>query len=149
MIHDKTVHDRPSYTASYGRSRNTVQSLMKKYPTAKVHYRPASGCGGGVQHRGQKTEDRRYGSSEIQSGRGPRQPELYGTLRLCKEVSQTAEGLHKGFGGPIIEKEYRFNEFVSNQAILLEVGNNKNTIDEARACAENFAEVMAKIVQGK
>ena len=69
--------------------------------------------------------------------------ELYA---FAKKVSQTAESLHKGFGGPIIEKEYRFNEFVSNQAILLEVGNNKNTIEEARACAKNFAEVLAKII---
>ena len=46
-------------------------------------------------------------------------------------------------------QEYRFNEFVSNQAILLEVGNNKNTIEEARACAKNFAEVLAKIILGK
>ena len=35
VIHDKTIHDRPSYTASYGRSRETIKALMQKYPTAK------------------------------------------------------------------------------------------------------------------
>ena len=29
------------------------------------------------------------------------------------------------------------------------LGNNKNTIEEARACAKNFAEVLAKIILGK
>ena len=48
--------------------------------------------------------------------------ELYA---FAKKVSQAAESVHDGFGGAIIEKEYRYNGFVSNKAILLEVGNNK------------------------
>ena len=35
VIHDKTMHDRPSYNESYARSLETIQRLMKKYPTAK------------------------------------------------------------------------------------------------------------------
>lgn len=149
VIHDKTVHDRPSYTASYGRSRNTVQSLMKKYPTAKyiIDLHRDAAPASSTEGKKLKIGDTEVAKFSLVVGRGNQNyTELYA---FAKKVSQTAEGLHKGFGGPIIEKEYRFNEFVSNQAILLEIGNNKNTIDEARACAKNFAEVMAKIVQGK
>ena len=34
VIHDKTVHDRPSYNESYSKSLTTIQSLKKQYPTA-------------------------------------------------------------------------------------------------------------------
>ena len=64
-------------------------------------------------------------------------------------MSQAAESVHDGFGGAIIEKEYRYNGFVSNKAILLEVGNNKNTIEEARASASYFAEAMANVIKGE
>lgn len=149
VIHDKTIHDRPSYTASYGRSRETIKSLMKKYPTAKyvIDLHRDAAAASSTEGKKLKIGNTDVAKFSLVVGRGNQNyTELYA---FAKKVSQTAEGLHKGFGGPIIEKEYRFNEFVSNQAILLEVGNNKNTIEEARACAKNFAEVLAKIILSK
>ena len=149
VIHDKTIHDRPSYTASYGRSRETIKSLMQKYPTAKyvIDLHRDAAAASSKEGKKLKIGDTDVAKFSLVVGRGNQNyTELYA---FAKKVSQTAEGLHKGFGGPIIEKEYRFNEFVSNQAILLEVGNNKNTIEEARACAKNFAEVLAKIILGR
>ena len=55
--------------------------------------------------------------------------------------------MYSGFTGAIIEKNYNYNEFVSNKALLLEVGNNKNTIEEANACGRYFAEVLADVIE--
>ena len=44
------------------------------------------------------------------------------------------------------EKNYNYNEYLSDKAILLEVGNNKNTIEEARLCGEYFADVLASVI---
>lgn len=149
VIHDKTIHDRPSYTASYGRSRETIKALMQKYPTATyvIDLHRDAAAASSTEGKKMKIGNTDVAKFSLVVGRGNQNyTELYA---FAKKVSQTAESLHKGFGGPIIEKEYRFNEFVSNQAILLEVGNNKNTIEEARACAKNFAEVLAKLILGK
>lgn len=146
VIHDKTIHDRPSYTASYGRSRETIKALMQKYPTAKyvIDLHRDAAAASSKEGKKMKIGDADVATFSLVVGRGNQNyVELYG---FAKKVSQTAESLHKGFGGPIIEKEYRFNEFVSNRAILLEVGNNKNTIEEARACVRCFADVLAKII---
>ncbi|MFR4017651.1 MAG: stage II sporulation protein P [Clostridia bacterium] len=70
--------------------------------------------------------------------------ELYA---FAKKVSERSEALHKGYGGAIIEQNYRYNEFVSDRALLLEIGNNKNTIEETRLCAKYFAEVLAGIIK--
>lgn len=149
VIHDKTIHDRPSYNESYGRSLSTIKTLMKKYPTAEyvidLHRdaAPSSAKEGKIL----KIGERRVAKFSLVVGRGNENyVELYG---FAKKVSQTAEKQHKGFGGPIIEKEYRYNGFVSNKAILLEVGNNKNTIEECRATAEHFAEVMEIVIKEK
>ena len=66
---------------------------------------------------------------------------------FAKKVSGKAAAMYSGFGGAIIEKDYNYNEFVSNKALLLEVGNNKNTIEEARECGKYFAEVLASIIK--
>ncbi|MBQ3520589.1 MAG: stage II sporulation protein P, partial [Firmicutes bacterium] len=55
--------------------------------------------------------------------------------------------MYSGFDGAIIEQNYKYNEFVSNKALLLEVGNNKNTIEEANACGRYFAEVLADVIE--
>lgn len=149
VVHDKTVHDRPSYNESYGRSLNTVKGLMKKYPTAKyiidLHRDAAASSakeGKTLNIGGEKTA--KY---SLVVGRGNENySELYS---FAKKVSQKSESLYKGFGGAIIEKEYRYNGFVSSKAILLEVGNNKNKIEESRACAGYFAEALAEIIKGK
>ena len=148
VVHDKTLHDRPSYNESYGRSLNTVKALMKKYPTAEyvIDLHRDAAASSAKEGKVMKIDGERVAKFSLVVGRGNENyVELYS---FAKKVSQTAESLHKGFGGPIIEKEYRYNGFVSNKAILLEIGNNKNTIEECRATARYFSEVMAKIING-
>ena len=36
---------------------------------------------------------------------------------------------------------------MSDRALLLEIGNNKNTIEETRLCANYFADVLAGIIK--
>lgn len=148
VVHDKTIHDRPSYNESYGRSLNTVQALMKKYPTAEyiIDLHRDAAASSAKEGKVMKIDGTRVAKFSLVVGRGNENyVELYS---FAKKVSQTAEKLHKGFGGAIIEKEYRYNGFVSNKAILLEIGNNKNTIEECRATARYFSEVMAEIING-
>jgi stage II sporulation protein P len=51
-----------------------------------------------------------------------------------------------GFGGNIIEKQYKFNQYVSDHHMLLEVGNNMNTIDQAKLTGKYFGDVLAEII---
>jgi stage II sporulation protein P len=55
--------------------------------------------------------------------------------------------MYPGFGGKIIEKQYKFNQYVSDYHLLLEVGNNENTIDQAKLTGKYFAKVLAKAIK--
>jgi len=147
VVHDLTVHDRPSYNESYDRSLETVKSLQKKYPTAEyiidLHRdaAPASASEGKlIEIDGERVAK----FSMVVGQANENYVELYG---FAKKVSETAEEMYEGFGGAIIEQNYNYNEFVADKCLLLEVGNNKNTIEESRRCAEYFADVMAKIIE--
>ena len=68
---------------------------------------------------------------------------------FAKKVEREGEVLYAGYGGAIIEQNYKYNEFVSDKALLLEVGNNKNTIEESRRCAVYFAECIGRYHRGR
>lgn len=147
VIHDKTVHDRPSYNESYTRSLNTIQSLVKKYPTAVyiIDLHRDAAAASATEGKYIEIDGERVATFSMVVGRAN---ENYVELHdFAKKVSNTAENMYEGFGGGLIEKDYNYNEFVSNNALLLEVGNNKNTIEEARACGRYFADVLASIIK--
>ena len=147
VIHDKTVHDRPSYNESYSRSLSTIQTLVKKYPTAVyiIDLHRDAAAASATEGKYIEIDGKRVAKFSMVVGKANENyVELYD---FAKKVSSTAESMYDGFGGAIIEKNYNYNEFVSNKALLLEVGNNKNTIEEARACGKYFAGVLASIIK--
>jgi len=147
VVHDKTMHDRPSYNESYSRSLETIQSLIKKYPTAVyvIDLHRDAAVSSATEGKYIEIDGEKVATFSMVVGKGnDNYTELYA---YAKKVSEAAENLYDGFGGAIIEREYRYNEYVSDRALLLEVGNNKNTIEEARLCAEYFAEVLTEVIK--
>lgn len=147
VIHDKTIHDRPSYNESYNRSLGTIQNLVKEYPSAIyiIDLHRDAAAASATEGKYIEIDGKRVAKFSMVVGRkNENYPELYS---FAGKVSSRAGSMYEGFGGAIIEKDYNYNEFVSNRALLLEVGNNKNTIEEARNCGAYFAEVLASIIK--
>lgn len=147
VIHDKTVHDRPSYNDSYSRSLATIQNLAQQYPTAiyiiDLHRDAAAAAA--TEGKYIEIDGKRVATFSMVVGRAN---ENYPQLSaFANKVSKKAGVMYAGFGGYILEKDYNYNEFVSDKALLLEVGNNKNTIEEARLCGEYFADVLAEVIR--
>jgi len=147
VIHDKTVHDRPSYNESYNKSLATIQSLKKKYPTAVYIIDLHRDAAASSAKEGKYTiiDGKRVAKFSMVVGQANENyVELYD---FAKKVGNRAGEMYSGFDGAIIEQNYKYNEFVSNKALLLEVGNNKNTIEEANACGRYFAQVLADVIE--
>ena len=146
VIHDKTLHDRPSYNESYNRSLETITALRKKYPSADYIIDLHRDAAPSSVSEGKYTviDGKRVAKFSLVVGQ---QNENYVELYdYAKKVSEKAEGMYSGFGSSIIERNYRYNEYISNRSLLLEIGNNRNTIEEARLCGRYFAEVLASII---
>lgn len=147
VIHDKTIHDRPSYNESYSRSLETIKTLKEKYPTALyiIDLHRDAAAASATEGKYIEIDGKRVAKFSMVVGKSNENyVELYD---FAKKVSGKAAAMYSGFGGAIIEKDYNYNEFVSNKALLLEVGNNKNTIEEARECGRYFAEVLAAVIK--
>ena len=149
VIHDKTMHDRPSYNESYARSLETIQRLMKKYPTARYVidlHRDAAAYAGNKGATIKIGSDTVATYSLVVGSACDNYPKL---LSYAKTVNSRAEKMYPGFGGRIIEKEYKFNQWVCNNHILLEIGNNQNDISEVKNTARYIGKVLAEVIYEK
>ena len=71
-----------------------------------------------------------------------------GKKRSCFHSFWTVSYTHlSGFGGRIIEKEYRYNEYIADKCLLLEIGNNQNKIEEVENTGKYFARVLAEVIE--
>lgn len=147
VIHDTTIHDSPSYNQSYTRSLETVQSLMSSNQAAKMIiidlHRDAAGYSGNVA---KTTVVKKDTVAQYSLVIGTGNPNVEALRRFAGQVNATAEKMYPGFGGKIIEKPYKFNQYVSDYHLLLEVGNNQNTIEQAKLTGKYFGDVLAKAI---
>lgn len=147
VIHDKTIHDRPSYNESYERSMETVTALMKKYPSAEIIvdlHRDAAAYTGNV---GETLMINNEKVAKYKFVIGQANDNYNSLMNFAKKVNKTAEDMYPGFSGRILEKEYNYNEYISDKYLLLEVGNNQNNIKEVRRTGKYFARVLAKVLE--
>lgn len=147
VIHDKTIHDSPSYNQSYSRSLETIQSLMANNQSTRIVvdvHRDAAAYAGNVPKTVTINKNK---SAQFSLVVGTGNPNVEALRIFANHVNKKAEELYPDFGGKIIEKPYKFNQYVSDYHLLVEVGNNENTIEEAKLAGKYFADVLAEVIK--
>ena len=146
VVHDKTIHDNPSYDNSYTRSYETVKALLKKYPSIEciidLHRDATAGSEAGpVQTVNGKTCAVYFyvisNTTKTYSGNSS-------FLGKLNSIAQS----YDGYTGEILERPYWYNQELSEKSILIEMGNNRNNIKEVRNCAEVYGKILAKALKG-
>lgn len=149
VIHEKTLHDYPSYNASYIRSRQTLRDALKEYSSIRLVldlHRDAAG-----------TETRQMRTKAVVNGENSAQlMVVIGTnhehyeenlslgLKLHVQLEQQAPGIMR----PLQLRAQRFNQDLSTGALLIEVGAAGNSHKEARIAAEQLAEAIVALGRG-
>ncbi len=149
-FHDKTIHDYPTYQGSYTRALDTITSDMEKYPSIKVVldvHRDAY-----VYSDGSKLRV----TAEINGGETAQVMLVLGTdsmglyhpywkinLSLACKIQSAANIMYPGMMRPIDLRRERFNMHATTGSLLLEIGSNGNTLDEAMSSGEYIARALA------
>ena len=151
-IHDATVHDYPSYNSSYTRSAATTKKHIQNNPNIKVVldiHRDAVATDDGSKMslvtniNGEKTAQLMFVvGTDAQLAHENWQE----NLKLALKLQHKANELYPTLMRPINLREQRFNQQLSNGSIIIEVGSNGNTLDEAKRGAELIADVIAKVL---
>lgn len=141
-VHDMTLHDESSYNQAYSRSYETIEALLKKYPSIEcvidLHRDavPGESTAATVAVDGKTCAKYSYVVSNA--------VETYASnLAFIKKMNETAADDYEGFTGKILERGYRYNQNLSSKYMLLEIGYNRNDIEDVRNTAELFGKILA------
>lgn len=154
-IHDTTVHDYPSYNGAYTRSKATANKNLEKYQSIKVVLDVHRD--GIVREDGTKVKV----LSEINGERAAQCMFVIGSnaqlahdnwkdnMRFACILQKYANENYPGLMRPIILRKERFNQQISSGAIIIEVGSNGNTLEEAKNGAKYMAKTISAVLRKK
>ena len=72
-------------------------------------------------------------------------PDWPQNLELAEQITEAMSGRVRGIARDVKVKSGRFNQHVSTGALLIEVGNNHNTLEEALASCAVIADAIADV----
>ncbi|MCX7715518.1 MAG: stage II sporulation protein P [Clostridia bacterium] len=153
-IHDTTVHDYPSFNGAYGRSMTTIQKNLKENPSIKVVldiHRDGLIREDGTklkvttQINGEKTAQVMFVVGT--NGSGLAHNNWHENLKLAAKLQKKANDMYPSLMRPINLREERFNQHLTLGSLIIEVGSNGNTLDEAVLGGEYIAKVIAAVLK--
>lgn len=149
VAHDKTVHNL-SFNQSYYRSRETVEKYLKKYGDFKLIidlHRDA------VYSKSSVTMNMNGENvSKMMFVLTKKNPHFDKNAAVVSELQKISDKLFPGFCRGLHYYNYGskyFNQDESNNAILIEVGSNINTLDESKASGRYIARIIAEYLNKK
>ncbi len=154
VIHSKTMHDEISYVNSYASSKKEAEDYLEKYPTIKyiidVH-RDALG----TEESPVKTYTEINGVKTAQlmfvmgtNAAGGDHPNFKENLTTASHIQQTTNKLYPTLMRPMSIRPIIFNQNLTMGSMILEVGSDANTLEEAIAAVRMFGRCFAECVGG-
>ena len=149
VIHDRELHDYPSYNGSYARTRRVIQDYVNQYPSIQLVldlHRDAAGEGSN-QMRTLATVDGEP-SAQLMLVMGTNYDSYPENLSLALKLHAQLEQQCPGITRPLQLRAARFNQDLCPGSLLVEVGAAGNTHPEARRAAEQLAEAIVALADG-
>ncbi len=155
VIHDRQLHDYPSYNSSYNNSRKSVKDYLKQYPSIRLVldvHRDAGLRADGSQFATSATVN---GKSSAQimflvgtDESGNYHPDWQDNLAVAAKLNVVMEGLCSGITRSATLRAQRFNQDLAPVALLVEVGSAGNTLDEALTAIPVLAQAIIALKNG-
>ena len=138
VLHDKTLHDYPSYSGAYNRSLSAVELYLDRYPSIvlvlDIHRDAISDSTGNMY----KVVSGVAGVNAAQmsfvigtDGGGLHHPHWQENLKLAAALQQTLCADFPTLMRPITVRNSRYNQHTTTGSLLVEMGAAGNSLDEA------------------
>lgn len=152
VVHDTTVHDSPAYNGSYNRSAQTISKNLKQYPGIQVTldiHRDSMTAANGTRYKPTATiNGKKAAQLMILSGCDDDGslgfPDWEYNLRLGLRVQKQLSDLYPGLARPLNFCPRKYNLNMTKGSLLIEVGTEVNTLDEAIYSGEMFGKALSK-----
>jgi len=154
-LHDTTQHDNPSYNDSYSRAAKTINSYKSKYKSIKIiiDLHRDSIC----NNQSDKTKLTKVilgkKAAQImivmgsQSGSVKNFPNYEENLKLAFKVQERIETMYPGLARGLYLMPRNYNESLSTGSMLIEIGTDANTLEEAKYSAELLSDCLVSLLK--
>ena len=148
VLHDTTDHVPPSQNTAYSRSLQTMEKYKKEYPSLRifidVHRDASSDTKDYLTVNGEECAHMMF---VVDNGQGYKEkPDYESNFKLAQSITNELEKIHKGFTRPICIKSHSHNQNVSDMCLLIEVGHNANSLEQAKNAAKYAALAISRVV---
>ena len=155
VVHDKTLHDVPSYNAAYVNARESMEKYLKKYPTISlvldIHRDSVEDEKGKEMKFSVDVDGKSVAKLMLVVGTdagGFVHPNWRSNMSLAVKLHAQLEKNTPGICRAISFRNQRFNQDLSPGALIVEVGSAGNTRREALAAAELLGRGIRDIAGG-
>jgi len=158
VLHDKTEHERDDFNKSYYRSLETLQKRMQEFKSLQIFI---------DIHRNAYEPGTRKADDEVVIINGERvakimvvigtgkgyvggfkdKPNWQENAKLAIKLTNKVNELYPGLAKPVYYKDGRYNQHISTKAILIEIGSNLTTMQEAVRATKYLAEAISQIIE--
>ena len=145
VIHDMTDHEPPSLKTAYSRSERTMRSYLERYPSLilfiDIHRDASSDTSDYVMVDGLPTA--RLMCVVGQGTKYADKPDFDTNFALASALTDHLRHIEKRLARNVRVKTGRYNQHVGQLSLLIEVGHNANTLEQALHAVPPLAESLA------
>ncbi len=159
VIHDETEYDRINgkidRNKAYNKAAKGLKNTLKKYPSIQVVIDLHRDGVGNKVHRLTKIEGKRTaqlmffnGLSRNRKGeiKYLKNDNLQANLSFSLQMKLKCMELYPNLAKPVYLKSYRYNLHMRKRSLLIELGNENNTLQEAKNAMEPLAKVLNQVL---
>lgn len=152
VIHNGTIHDYPDYNSSYANSLATAEKIIKSYPSIKLVFdihRDGLGNDGDKLRSVTKINGKNAARVMFVVGTNQRldHPRWKENLMYALKLQECLNRISPGLAKPIDLSGNRYNQHLSNTALIIEVGGDGNLIDESVESTKYLAQAIHEVVR--
>ncbi len=152
-LHDTTQHDYPSYSESYSRAADTICEYTEKYPSIKIVidlHRDAIAANDTDKVKLTTEIDGKKAAQIMlvmgsQSGSVKNFPNWKENLKLATKIQKKVETMYPSLARSIHFMSKNYNESLTSGSVLIEIGTDGNTFDEAKYSAELLSNALISL----
>ena len=154
VIHDTTIYD-TSYNGAYGASREGISRILAENPTIKivldihrdaVHYDDYTYIKPTAEINGEKAAQLMI-ITGAQGGGVKDFPNWRKNLSFAVNLQSALESKYAGLMKPVLFSHRKYNMDITEYSLLIEVGTDANTLEEAAYSGRLLGDVLADFIK--
>ena len=148
-VHSRTLNDYPAYNGSYNRALKDIQAHIQQYPTIQLVidvHRDAIATGNTYYKTAAVVDGQQTAQVMFVTGTdagGLTHDHWQDNLAFQAQLHDRLNSAYPGIMRPMSIRASRFNQHIRKGSMLVEVGACGNTLEEALAAAQIFANTLA------